>query len=152
MPLLSLCAECVFVVAAPRTSTHRHNHQPYPNTPKKQNKTKQLLKLSPQVAVKPPYWRRRGAARFVYWMVPTLALSEAELLATAGLDALMFQRLIVLALQFFAPVAVLSCAVLIPLHLHANYLGTAAPAGGVQLASLMGLTMSNMPTASPYLW
>ena len=41
----------------------------------------------------------------------TATLSEKELLATAGMDALLFERLILFGLQLFAPLTVLSMSI-----------------------------------------
>eukprot|EP00878_Enallax_costatus_P017259 GHUV01018122.1.p1 GENE.GHUV01018122.1~~GHUV01018122.1.p1 ORF type:complete len:528 (+),score=191.99 GHUV01018122.1:3431-5014(+) len=65
------------------------------------------------------------------------------------MDALMFERLIVFGLQLMAPVTILSCAVLIPVHASSRYLATS----NAQLQSnLMGLTLSNMYPGSATLW
>ena len=116
--------------------------QPTPLNPRITHKHPQH-KLSPSVAIKPPVARRSGWRDYVYWAWATATLSEKELLATAGMDALMFERLIVFGLQLFAPIAVLSMAVLLPLHARSEYIDVSLADSTEVASSLMRLTMSN---------
>lgn len=44
------------------------------------------------------------------WLRPVFAVSDAELMRTAGLDALIFHRAYTFGILFFGPVTLLSCA------------------------------------------
>ncbi|WIA30966.1 hypothetical protein OEZ86_001014 [Tetradesmus obliquus] len=106
--------------------------------------------LSPQVAIKPPVYTGNGIAKYFYWAWATVSMKEKELLATAGMDALMFERLIVFGLQLMAPLTVVSCSALIPIHASSKYLSRSVQQ--FQRSNLMGLTMSNMQPGSHVLW
>eukprot|EP00879_Flechtneria_rotunda_P027639 GHRR01029616.1.p1 GENE.GHRR01029616.1~~GHRR01029616.1.p1 ORF type:complete len:183 (+),score=20.31 GHRR01029616.1:253-801(+) len=105
---------------------------------------------SPQVAIKPPVYTGPGFGKYIYWLWVTVSLKERELLATAGMDALVFERLIVFGLQLMVPLAVVSCALLIPIHATSTYLATTDHP--ISRSNLMILTMSNMQPKTGILW
>ncbi|EFN57874.1 hypothetical protein CHLNCDRAFT_57000 [Chlorella variabilis] len=100
---------------------------------------------------RPPPMRVRGLLhRCLGFLAPVFLLTDAELLQTAGLDALMLCRFLALGLQVFVPISALCCAVLVPL----TRTGTAVEdsAEYANTAELMRYTLSNVEEGSPKLW
>ena len=63
----------------------------------------------------------------------------------------MFERLIVLCMQLMAPITLLSCSVLLPLHATGTYISSSSGIS-ISRSNLMGLTMSNLDPGSPVMW
>ncbi|UPQ98976.1 calcium-dependent channel protein [Chloropicon primus] len=108
---------------------------------------------SPATTVKPPKLPEGGVMQIFSWIPPVLKMSDQALLASAGLDALMYSRFLMLCVQFFLPVSVLSCGVLLPIHF------TAMGDGYNRCEStfenddrLIRTTVSNMCVGDPLLW
>ncbi|KAL3497940.1 hypothetical protein ACH5RR_040672 [Cinchona calisaya] len=53
---------------------------------------------------------------FLHWMPQALKMSEAEIIAHAGLDSAVFLRIYILGLKIFVPMAVVALVVLIPVN------------------------------------
>ena len=68
----------------------------------------------PKLPVGQPFYRR-----IFSWIPAVLKIRQSELLATAGLDALMFDKLISWGIFFFGPLVVLGIGVVLPV----NYFG-----------------------------
>ncbi|BDA42899.1 probable CSC1-like protein ERD4 at C-terminar half [Coccomyxa sp. Obi] len=102
--------------------------------------------LLPEILDKPPVMSLRFPRVFWSWLRPVFAVSDAELMRTAGLDALIFHRAYTFGILFFGPVTVLSCALLLPIY-----------ATGPRLkrnpdVTFSKFTMSNLELASPLYW
>ncbi|KAL4437833.1 hypothetical protein ABPG77_005745 [Micractinium sp. CCAP 211/92] len=104
----------------------------------------------PDLRARPPPLRRSGLLqRCVGFLTPVFLLSDGELVQTAGLDALVLTRFLVLGVHIFVPVAALSCAVLIPLCMTGTVVDNAQYAS---TESIMRYTLSNIQPGSSKLW
>lgn len=54
--------------------------------------------------------------RFLSWMPEALKMPESELIEHAGLDTVVYLRIYILGLKIFVPLAVLACAILVPVN------------------------------------
>ncbi|XP_024312993.1 CSC1-like protein At1g10090 isoform X2 [Brachypodium distachyon] len=98
--------------------------------------------------------RLRGAfilERFVpspSWIVRSLQITEEEMLATAGLDAVVFNRILVFSIRIFSLAAILCIFGILPL----NYFGQDMHHVRIPSASLETFTIGNMQEKSRWLW
>ncbi|MEW5317393.1 MAG: hypothetical protein WDW38_008692 [Sanguina aurantia] len=74
-------------------------------------------------------WGRFCSLSIWSWLVPLVMTRDADIIKTAGLDALMVLRMHSMGLQLFLPWSVLGCAVLLPLYYSSgpHTLATASP-------------------------
>jgi len=89
--------------------------------------------LFPPFSVRPPPQPTLGTWRQLFdWIGPTLTTSDADLARTAGLDALVTHRVLTFGVLFFFPVALVGCAVLLPVYARGGVqrVGAAAAASG----------------------
>jgi len=108
------------------------------------------------VSVRPPPLSHRGAlARAASWLVPVFSVPDAELVRSAGLDALMVHRTLSFGLLFFSPLAVVGCAVLLPLYATAGGSTTSSSsspsssaASSARVQKLAQLALGNLPPGS----
>ncbi|KAL4419727.1 hypothetical protein ABPG75_006825 [Micractinium tetrahymenae] len=104
----------------------------------------------PDARARPPPLRRAGLLQRCFgFLTPVFLLSDGELVQTAGLDALVLTRFLVLGVHIFVPVAAVCCAVLIPLCM------TGTVVDNAQFASteeIMRYTLSNIQPGSSKLW
>ena len=102
------------------------------------------------ILVRPPPLSHRGVvARAASWLVPVFSISDAELVRSAGLDALMVHRTLSYGLLFFGPTAVVGCAVLLPLYATAG--GTSnssSSSSSSRIQKLAQLALGNLPPGS----
>ncbi|VAH95793.1 unnamed protein product [Triticum turgidum subsp. durum] len=98
--------------------------------------------------------RLRGAfilERFVpspSWIVRSLQCTEDEILSTAGLDAVVFNRVLVFSIRIFSLAAILCLFGVLPL----NYFGQDMQHERIPSASLETFTIGNMKEKSIWLW
>ncbi|KAF7051991.1 hypothetical protein CFC21_060160 [Triticum aestivum] len=98
--------------------------------------------------------RLRGAfilERFVpspSWIVRSLQCTEDEILSTAGLDAVVFNRVLVFSIRIFSLAAILCLFGVLPL----NYFGQDMQHEQIPSASLETFTIGNMKEKSIWLW
>ena len=109
--------------------------------------------VSPSVSQKPPLLPE-GVNALWAWLWATFAVSDAELLQTAGLDALMMVKMQTLGVQLLLPIALVGGVVLIPINLSGDYVeksgqGTSA---SINPTDFMRLTLTNVEAKSPLLW
>ena len=74
---------------------------------------------------------------------------------SAGLDALVLNRVFLMGTQIFAPLAVLGCAVLLPIYLTAGAAkvgGSRSVEEGASTSALLRTTIANVAAGSPLLW
>ena len=71
---------------------------------------------SPATTVKPPRLPEGGLSQIFSWIPPVLLMSDQSLLECSGLDALMYTRFLMLSVQFFVPISVVSLGVRLPVH------------------------------------
>ena len=108
------------------------------------------------VSVRPPPLSHRGAlARAASWLVPVFSVPDAELVRSAGLDALLVHRTLSFGLLFFSPLAVVGCAVLLPLYATAGGSTTSSSsspsssaASSARVQKLAQLALGNLPPGS----
>ncbi|KAL4515842.1 hypothetical protein Ndes2526A_g00545 [Nannochloris sp. 'desiccata'] len=94
-----------------------------------------------------------GLQRLWSYLTPALTFSDAELLATAGLDTLILIRFIQMGIQMFLPLAVIGCAVLIPVYRTGGALEDHVTNNGtVNAEDFMKNTLSNVSYGSHRLW
>lgn len=104
----------------------------------------------PDVRARPPPLRRSGLLhQCLGFLTPVFLLSDGELVQTAGLDALVLTRFLVLGVHIFVPVAALCCAVLIPLCMTGTVVDNAQYASTEEI---MRYTLSNIQPGSSKLW
>lgn len=94
-------------------------------------------------------------AQVLSWVIPVLKMSDESLLRSSGLDALMFSRFLMLCVQFFLPISILSVGILLPIHYTAtddeiNRCGYKTVLENQD--GLLKTTMSNMCPGDKLLW
>ncbi|KAF0909979.1 hypothetical protein E2562_001229 [Oryza meyeriana var. granulata] len=82
------------------------------------------------------------------WIVRSLRCTEDEILATAGLDAVVFNRILVFSIRIFSLAAFLCVLGVLPL----NYFGQDMLHVRIPSASLETFTIGNMEERSRWLW
>ncbi|EEE59670.1 CSC1-like protein RXW8 isoform X1 [Oryza sativa Japonica Group] len=82
------------------------------------------------------------------WILRSLRCTEDELLATAGLDAVVFNRILVFSIRIFSLAAFLCVLGVLPL----NYFGQDMLHVRIPSASLETFTIGNMQERSRWLW
>lgn len=106
----------------------------------------------PDLAWRPPPLKLLGLHRLWSYLGPVFTVSDGELLRSAGLDALVLTRCLVLGLHLFLPLAVLGCTVLIPLYATGHGLESASTESGASTYGTMRFTMANLTQRSSKLW
>ncbi|GAX72907.1 hypothetical protein CEUSTIGMA_g362.t1 [Chlamydomonas eustigma] len=115
--------------------------------------------VSPSVSCKPPPLPN-GVHSLWAWLWATFSVGDAELLSSAGLDALMMVKMQTLGLQLLFPIAVVGGVLLIPVNLSGDVISSAGqqydsdttPNLSLNPTQFMRLTMTNIPSGSPLLW
>ncbi|WVZ60085.1 hypothetical protein U9M48_010151 [Paspalum notatum var. saurae] len=82
------------------------------------------------------------------WIVKSLRCTEDELLATAGLDAVVFNRILVFSIRIFSLATILCVFGVLPL----NYFGQDMDHVRIPSASLETFTIGNVQERSRWLW
>ncbi|KAJ1294207.1 hypothetical protein BS78_01G128100 [Paspalum vaginatum] len=82
------------------------------------------------------------------WIVKSLRCTEDEILATAGLDAVVFNRIMVFSVRIFSLAAILCVFGVLPL----NYFGQNMDHVRIPSASLETFTIGNVQERSRWLW
>jgi len=96
---------------------------------------------------------RGGLQRLWSYLTPALTFSDAELLATAGLDTLILIRFIQMGIQMFTFTTIVGCAVLIPVYQTGDGLQDHVSSNGtVNAESFMLNTLANVSYGSNRLW
>ncbi|GAX72909.1 hypothetical protein CEUSTIGMA_g364.t1 [Chlamydomonas eustigma] len=108
--------------------------------------------VSPSVACKPPAIPN-GAAKFWAWFLVALTVSDADLLETAGLDALIFIKMWTLGIQVMLPMAILGCCVLVPINTSSGYIDLSIQNSNnaINPSKFMRWTMTNVDSSN-ILW
>ena len=109
----------------------------------------------PATTVKPPRLPEGGLSQIFSWIPPVLLMSDQSLLECSGLDALMYTRFLMLSVQFFVPISVVSLGVLLPVHYTAEgdgYNRCEYPNPKQNADRLFRTTVSNMCPNEPLLW
>jgi hypothetical protein len=94
------------------------------------------------------------------WIPHVLSVSDAELVDTAGLDALVFLRIAQFGTQLFAPLALVGMCVLVPTHLSQTFYTSTMrnSTNGVDIERrserhvLMEMTITNIEPKSDLMW
>ena len=84
------------------------------------------------------------------WILPLLRLKEEEILAQAGLDALVFLRLFRLGARLFGILTLTLLPALAPVYWYAD--GAGGPASADEVSWATALSLGNLPHGSPRLW
>ncbi|CAK0787362.1 hypothetical protein CVIRNUC_010582 [Coccomyxa viridis] len=100
----------------------------------------------PEVLVKPPLMNVRFPWNIWSWVCPIFSVTDAELMRTAGLDALIFHRAFTFGILFFTPVTALALCALLPIYTNG------ARTHKVQGITFSRYTMSNLSPGSPLYW
>lgn len=100
---------------------------------------------------------RETCGRVFGWIVHVLAVSDSELVETAGLDALVFLRISQFGTQLFAPLALAGVLALAPAHMSQTFYTTTVKAGDESRGRneghmLMKMTIANVEPKSPLMW
>lgn len=124
----------------------------------------------PNVRSRPPPMQLGGHRQLWSWLVPVFHVRDAELLKTAGLDALMSIRVIRFGLLMLLPMTILGIGVVLPVNFTGGYYtvetsgATPTEGSGVNVtdgspnstdyltSQFLRMTMSNIPPRSPLLW
>ncbi|PNW73839.1 hypothetical protein CHLRE_13g574850v5 [Chlamydomonas reinhardtii] len=104
--------------------------------------------VTPNVRAPPPALKSAGFASLLDWAVKAIAVSDLDLVQSAGLDALIMVKLCSLGVQLFLPMAILGVCVLIPLH----WTGGETATTNAQHSDFMRLTMANIMLKSKRFW
>ncbi|KAI3425260.1 hypothetical protein D9Q98_009028 [Chlorella vulgaris] len=83
------------------------------------------------------------------FLAPVFFLDDGEFVATAGLDALILVRFLVLGCHIFLPLTIVCCAVLLPLCMTGTYSSTGDVAN---MADILRYTIGNIEPGSSKLW
>ncbi|KAL4451743.1 hypothetical protein ABPG75_007405 [Micractinium tetrahymenae] len=106
--------------------------------------------------LRPPPLDVSGLRRLWSWLVPVFTVSDKQLLESAGLDALMAQRVIGFGNLMFAPLTILGVGVLLPVN-YTSYVPdpstTTTDVNGTTVDdAFLKMTMSAIPKGSSVLW
>ncbi len=109
---------------------------------------------SPATTVKPPRLPEGGLCQIFSWILPVLGMSDQSLLASAGLDALMFSRFLMMCVQFFIPVTLFSVGILLPIHYTStgSYNRCGFETVPENQDTLQRMSISNVCNGDPLLW
>lgn len=105
-------------------------------------------------ALRPPRMQLGGHHQLWSWLVPVFTVPDGKLLESAGLDALISQRIIGFGCLMFLPLTILGLGVLLPV----NYTSYEVPPNTDSSApdsvndQFLKMTMSAIPHGSPLLW
>uniref|UniRef100_A0A061R339 Erd4-related membrane protein n=1 Tax=Tetraselmis sp. GSL018 TaxID=582737 RepID=A0A061R339_9CHLO len=118
--------------------------------------------LDPGIRIKPPKIPSRNFKWIWAWLMPIFLVSEQDILDSAGLDALVFLRIIRMGIHFFLPVTLLAFVTLVPLHSTAGSwvnqtdVEFVSKAGGLRLFNsttpFTSISMVQVPKGSNVLW
>ena len=105
-------------------------------------------------------WARALARHLYGWIPHVLGVSDAELVETAGLDALVFLRIAQFGTQLFAPLAFVGMCVLVPIHMSQTFVVSTmqniTTEVNVERKSerhiLMDMTITNIEPKSYVMW
>ncbi|GFR47417.1 hypothetical protein Agub_g9134 [Astrephomene gubernaculifera] len=102
--------------------------------------------------LQPPALLLRGAARCCSWATAALRLSDADLVRSAGFDALMLNRCILMGLHMFSVLTALSLGILLPTYYSFDDVVSHRLHRGTNVAQLSRATLSNLPPGHAILW
>lgn len=94
----------------------------------------------------------KGLQRLYAHFWPLFLVTEEEVLKTAGLDAMVLLRTMVLGIQLFWPLSVLGCVVLLPITLSGVTVDMHTSSGIAFGTSLMYFSMANIRQGSHLFW
>eukprot|EP00775_Hariotina_reticulata_P011017 gene11017-11171_t len=104
--------------------------------------------VSQSVTVKPKSLPTEGPESLWAWLVQALTATDAEILRSSGLDAMVMIKALAMGVQIFLPLAVIGCGVLLPLH----YTQRSSDDNQINRSQLMALTIAALPRGSSYMW
>jgi hypothetical protein len=90
----------------------------------------------------------RGIKALFGWIPVVFRTSDAFVLRSAGLDALVLQKSFAVCVQIFVPLCVLSCSVLLPVQSSQQFMAKSA----TNDRSFASITMANINSRSPVMW
>ncbi|PRW44348.1 pyruvate decarboxylase 4 [Chlorella sorokiniana] len=108
------------------------------------------MKLSDVPARPPPLDSTGFVQRCFSYFGPVFFMSDGEFAEAAGLDALMMMRFLVLGCHILTPLAVMSCAIILPICLSGKFVNSSNTVAG--MASVMRYSVSNLAPKSSKLW
>ncbi|KAF8073110.1 AAP5 [Scenedesmus sp. PABB004] len=103
---------------------------------------------SASVTVKPRQLAEKGLVSLWDWLRKALFTTEAELLRGVGLDAMVMIKALSMGVIIFAPLALIGCAVLLPIH----YQHRSLENHDINRSQLMQLTIAALPRGSSLMW
>ncbi|KAF6257976.1 late exocytosis, associated with Golgi transport-domain-containing protein [Scenedesmus sp. NREL 46B-D3] len=98
----------------------------------------------PYVTVKPPPFADSGVGKWFGWLKAVFIVSDAFVLRSAGLDALVLQKAHAVGVQMMLPMAIIGCCLLLPLQISQAYIAGDTSYGRV--------TMANIAPSSSIMW
>eukprot|EP00803_Ostreobium_quekettii_P009724 evm.model.scf_220.3 EVM.evm.TU.scf_220.3 scf_220:31260-46576(+) len=105
-----------------------------------------------QVAVKPPPLPEGSCGMLWKWLFHTIAISDNDILESAGLDALMLAKTMAFGVQLFLPLTLVVAAILIPIHVNGGFAKEAAERELVPVGQFSRMTASNVKPGSDIFW
>jgi hypothetical protein len=90
----------------------------------------------------------RGIKAIFGWIPVVFSTSDAFVLRSAGLDALVLQKSFAVCVQIFVPLCVLSCSILLPVQSSQQFMAKSA----ANDRSFASITMANINSRSPVMW
>lgn len=104
----------------------------------------QLRLYLPYVTIKPPPFAKTGFGKWFGWLKAVFTVSDAFVLRSAGLDALVLQKAHAVGVQMMLPMAIFGCCLLLPLQISQAYIAGDKSYGRV--------TMANIAPSSSIMW
>ncbi|CAG9467171.1 unnamed protein product [Pedinophyceae sp. YPF-701] len=109
----------------------------------------------PDVMFRPPKMGRFGAiatgiSGAFAWLYPVIHATDEQILETAGMDALMHVRMLLMCIHLLLPATVVAIIVLLPIHITGN--GVEEAQGDANVSQFMRLTASNVSEGSGLYW
>ncbi|EFJ50262.1 hypothetical protein VOLCADRAFT_89203 [Volvox carteri f. nagariensis] len=102
--------------------------------------------------LQPPQLLLGGLRQAWSWATSVMCMSDTDIVRTAGFDALLLNRTILMGLQIFSVLTVLALGILLPTYYSFDDVVTHRLHRGTNVAELSRTTISNLPPGHAILW
>ncbi|GLC35512.1 hypothetical protein PLESTB_000199500 [Pleodorina starrii] len=102
--------------------------------------------------LQPPQLLLGGLQQAWSWITTVMCMSDADIVRTAGFDALLLNRTILMGLQIFSVLTLLALGILLPTYYSFDDVVSHRLHRGTNVAELSRTTLSNLPPGHAILW